>query len=233
MPVGGGITYAIIGATNEEGTVLGSLEIKVLAQNGLVGWWQFEDPSGTTTVLDSSGSGNNGTLINGAVETAGVVNGAVQLNGTTQYVQIPDTGSSCNLDVSPEWAGITLAAWIYPTTANSAGIVGKTYQYQLDRHANGSITYSDSITPNTASIGYYGNTPINTWSHVAVTFDGSNICFYINGVLVETLARAGSLSSDTFDATVLGGGYFGGNLDDVRIYNRALSSTEVETLAAP
>src|SRR5262249_27167209 len=122
--------------------------------NTLMGWWKLDDASGTTA-LDSSGNGNNGTL-SGGTWTTGQVGGALNLNGVNQSVQAASTSS-----LNTPTTGITLAAWIYPTAAQSGGIIHKNYQYSIFRNSDGTITYADSITWSYATIGSFGTTPLN------------------------------------------------------------------------
>jgi hypothetical protein len=133
--------------------------------------------------------------------------------------------------------GLTLAAWIYPTAANNGSVIHKERHFSLLRNADGSLTYADSATWSYATIGNFGSTPLNTWSHVAVTFDGSAIRFYVNGLLVGTANRAGALT-DNANALYLGsydGTYykFTGKLDEARAYSRTLSAAEIANLAIP
>jgi hypothetical protein len=74
---------------------------------------------------------------------------------------------------------------------------------------------------------------LNGWSHLAATYDGSSLRLYVNGVLVQTLAVAGAMPAST-GVLHMGGNAvwnepYAGLLDDVRIYNRALSGTELQT----
>ena len=90
------------------------------ARTGLIGWWKFDDGSGTSAA-DSSGSGNTGTTQNSPTWTAsGMNNGALTLNGTNQYVNVPDAAS---LDLSGSW---TVSAWVELNVlpgASSASII--------------------------------------------------------------------------------------------------------------
>ena len=73
----------------------------------------------------------------------------------------------------------------------------------------------------------------NTWTHLAATFDGANLRLYVNGGLVTTRAVAGSMSASTGVLRIGGnatwGEWFGGLVDDVRVYNRALSQAEIQS----
>ena len=75
--------------------------------------------------------------------------------------------------------------------------------------------------------------PINTWTHLAVTYNGSTLTLYRNGVAVATSTVSGTLSPTTGTLQIGAsqfGEYFKGLIDEVRIYNRALSDTEIQTI---
>jgi hypothetical protein len=80
--------------------------------------------------------------------------------------------------------------------------------------------------------------PVNTWSHLAVTYDGSVMRLYVNGVQVGTQTIAGPIATSTGALTIGGntvwGEFFTGRVDDLRVYNRARSQAEVQSdMAAP
>src|SRR5262245_58248240 len=193
----------------------------------LVGSWTFDEGSGGAAG-DGSGNGNTGTLLNGATWTTGKYGTGIQLDGATQEVQV---ASSPSLNVTGP--GLTLATWIFPTAAQSGALMHKAGHYSLFRYASGAITYADSITWDYATIGSYGQTPLNTWSHVAVTFDGSAARFYVNGQLVGTAPHTGTLTANSSPLSLgnYAGSRFAGILDETRVYSGALTAAEVSALA--
>src|SRR5262249_37706206 len=75
--------------------------------------------------------------------------------------------------------------------------------------------------------------PLNTWTHLAVTYDAANLPLYVNGTLVAPKAQTGNTVTSTkplrFGGDSVWGEYFKGFLDEVRVYNRALSAAEIQT----
>lgn len=202
--------------------------------NGLVGWWKF-DEGGGSTAADSSGQGNDGTL-NGSplpTWTTGQINGALSFDGTSQYVSSTNS-SSLEIYNSP----ITVAFWMkMNNTATSQIAVLKPYEYTVCV-GGGNISLHDTYGN---GLGTSVSLSSGTWYHVAMVFDGtSTIYTYLNGSLVGTPGISGtwSATADTSNLTIAKGdgilgcsaNYFDGTIDDVRIYNRALSATEVAQL---
>jgi hypothetical protein len=74
--------------------------------------------------------------------------------------------------------------------------------------------------------------PTNTWTHLAVTYDGAALRLYVNGVQVASLAQTGHLVTSANPLQIGGdslyGQYFQGTIDEVRIYNQALSASEIQ-----
>src|SRR6185312_4650110 len=137
-----GAVYSVV-VSNSAGSVTSNnvtLTVSTPPGGGLVGYWNLDDGSGTTAA-DSSGNGNTGTLRNGAPWTTGTVGGALQLNGSNQDVRVANS-SSLNVTGTE----LTLAAWIYPTSATNGDIIHKDAQYSIYRRSSGVIAYADSAT---------------------------------------------------------------------------------------
>jgi hypothetical protein len=201
-----------------------------------VGYWQFDEGSGTT-VTDSSGNGLRGTL-NNTTWTPGRLGAALQFNGSSAYVQIGD------LPQLKMTAAVTMAAWIYPTGPGSGGSFGGTIlckeaEYEMARYADGSIQCAfANTTPgwNWINTGY--NAPLNQWTHIAVIYDGASVSTYANGRQVNRTPASGPIGSanPTYHDFRIGGRqwisqYFQGSIDEAKVFNRALNADEVAFLA--
>jgi hypothetical protein len=200
---------------------------------GLVAAYNFNAGSGTT-LADVSGNANNGTIANGTWSTAGHAGGALSFNGTSSAVTIPDSAS---LTLS---AGMTLEAWV---NASALGTTWRTavmkeqppadltvalYANTDTTRPSGHVfTSAESILKGTAALS------VNTWTHLATTYDGTTLRLYVNGTQVATKATTGSISTVSGNVKIGGnaiwGEWFQGLIDDVRIYNRGLSAAEVQT----
>jgi hypothetical protein len=202
---------------------------------GNVGYWNFDESSGTIA-HDSSGNGNEGTLQNGPIWVDGKYGEALSFDGSSTYVQIPDSSS---LDVT---AQVTVEAWVYPRAYNnSAGMIGHIvsrcntaggHVCVLAFHdTNGTINYD--VNPSTTYHSSVATIPLNTWTHLAMTYNGTNVCLYIDGTLDSSYAKAGSIQTTSTPLTI--GckwysptyAYFNGSIDDVIIYNRALTQGQI------
>ncbi len=218
--------------------------------NGLVGYWNLDEGSGASAA-DSSGNGNTGSLIDSPTWTTGEINGALSLDGSTQYVKVTDTSS---LELSGSW---TVSSWVNATALPSSGSKGKiidketsvsgntNYALALDNNQScGGLGWRSSFT-DISGISYQTCylTTINTgtWYHVVGVWDSStsNEYLYLNGALVATRNYAGhvptSASGGQLDLGQQGNNllFLNGTIDDVRVYNRALSASEVQQLYNP
>ena len=212
--------------------------------SGLVGYWKFDDGSGTTAV-DSSGSGNNGTLTGGPTWTTGRINGALSFNGSSTEV---DTNKSV-LDTSQSYsvsAWVQLSnpnVWASAVTQDGANVSGFFLQYTNPSIPNGgrfafSLISSDSTQSQTTRAISPFSPLTNFWYQIVGVHDATNnlIKLYVNGTLVDTQPVAAAWNAG--GETVIGRGKYGGNpvdfwpglIDDVRVYDRALSDAEVRNI---
>ncbi|HEY9229854.1 MAG TPA: LamG-like jellyroll fold domain-containing protein, partial [Gemmatimonadaceae bacterium] len=196
--------------------------------SGLVAAYAFNETSGTTTP-DVSGNNNTGTLGGGVTRTTSGKNaGALVFNNS--FVTIPHA-ASLNLT-----AGMTIEAWVYPTaTGGYATVVMKEKPGALVYTLYGRAPTNPGVHFDVGGTERQLNAPsmlaLNTWSHVAGTFDGSMSRLFVNGIEIASQAFAGPISTSTGAVRIGGnavwGEYFNGRIDDVRIYNRALTAAEV------
>jgi acetyl esterase/lipase len=200
--------------------------------NGLVGYWAFDDASGTTAI-DSSGSGNNGTLAcNGScplpIWSAGKVNGSLNFTNAHSLITIPDAPS---LRLTNQFS---VAFWLKKATGSNNLMYlskGTTNGFYIATGNPGNYIYLNMFNNGSLAARCVANNTVqdNVWQHFAVTDDGATIRIYENGSQVSSCATTGSAGVDS--SPLLIGGYYTstpiGNLDEVRIYNRALSAAEV------
>lgn len=214
--------------------IIGLSAIGQIPTNGLVGYWPF---NGNAT--DVSGNGNNG-IVNGATLTTdrfGNQNSAYSFDGINDQIVVADTNI---LDITKN---LSLCAWIKPASFGSENKIITKFppnSYQLSVWNNKAII---QICPN-GQPDYWDNKcisndsiNINKWSFICGIYDYDNnlMKVYINGVLEKSVSVSGQINSG--NAPVIIGNFYGGTnwwwhgvIDDIRIYNRALSATEILAL---
>ena len=187
---------------------------------------------GGPTLHDSSGNGNNGTLQGGASwTTSGKYGSAISFNGTNAYVNVPNSAS---LQLT---SAMTLEAWVNPNLRTGVwrDVIYKgndNYYLEGDSTTGKPVVGGIFAGSNANTFGTAGLT-VNTWTHLAGTYDGTTLRLYVNGVQVSNFAKTGSIAIST-NALQIGGDsiygqYFPGKIDEIRIYNRALSATEIQS----
>jgi N-acetylneuraminic acid mutarotase len=208
---------------------------------GLVSWYRAEGDAS-----DAQGT-NNGTIHGGVMFAAGKVGQAFNFDGSTGYV---DLGNPASLNP----ATITVEGWWYGVHFVGDGfnpIVDKGftshtapyYQYHLGVSGDqfsatpGAIAFAISVGGQLYNVRDTANPYIvGAWNHIAGTYDGHTIALYLNGQLVGTATTPGG-PIDTYPSNAEIGGYSNltsadaylpGLVDEVRIYNRALSAAEVQ-----
>lgn len=197
----------------------------------LVASYSFNEGTGST-VSDSSGKGNNGTITGATWSTSGKYGKALSFNGTTNYVSVPD---ATPLDLTN---GMTLEAWVNPSTLSGWRTILLKEQsgnltYALYANTDGNVPSGEMYVGANADIRGSAQLPLNTWSHVAVTYNGSVFKFFLNGTEIFSKNISGSMSVSNGQLRIGGntiwGEYFKGMIDEIRIYNKDLSQSEIQS----
>jgi hypothetical protein len=206
---------------------------------GLVAAYAFDEGAGTTAA-DASGRGHTGVVSGAAWTAAGRYGGALDFDGQNDWVTVAD---AAELDLT---AGMTLEAWVYPTAApiNWRQVVAKEgasqMVYFLHAGSGGGNLPATGVWTGGVERTLVGGTPLvpDAWVHVAATYDGARQRLYVNGTEVANRAQTGSILTSTGPLRVGGNGvwgeFFAGRIDEVRVYDRALTPQEIQAdLARP
>jgi hypothetical protein len=200
------------------------------ASTGLVAAFGFEETTGTTAT-DSSGSGNAGTINGPTRSTTGKFGSALSFDGINDQVSVPDANT---LDLTN---AMTLEAWVRPSALSAwrtilmkeqtAGLVYGLYANgDTNRPSAHIYTNVERDVRGTAAV------PVNAWTHVAATYDGAVLRFFINGTQVSTANIAGTILTSTGQLRIGGnsiwGEWFNGLIDEVRVYKRTLTAAEIQ-----
>jgi hypothetical protein len=199
---------------------------------GPIAHWRFDEGSGTTA-YDSAG--DNDGIIYGAAWTSGQIGGALDFDGEDDYVRTLN-----NVFTNAQLAsGATLSAW-FKTDSAAYGLIA-----DVEGYLNLGINLRDTIKPNrlfgTADGGahiYFSSSDVtdNVWYHAAIVWDGTNTAsLYLDGVNVSSRFSGPPTPDSKGRPLAIGvhstmAAYFGGIIDDVRVYNRALSAEEIRKL---
>ena len=216
----------------------------------LVGCWLLDEGSGPVAYDGGAVPANDATLVGSPTWMPGHSGGAISLNGTTQYGTTPDETS---LDIVNQ---ITLAAWVKPEKYETQDLIKKAANGSVNGYELSLSTTKPTDLPSSQKVfarfnqvtsgdTYRLNSttmyPIDgTWIHAAVTYDGATMRLYINGVQESSLdTNIAIVANDeplSLGAQRTSGGsasrFFQGTLDDVRVYNRALSVAEIQALVS-
>ncbi len=209
--------------------VLGlAISVSEGADPSLVGWWRFEEGSGTT-VYDSSGNGLDGNLVGGVTWTEGRIGGGIELDGTSGYVSIPDfeltTDSITFVIWLNGWKGADWAPLI------SSRVVGQCEMIFGDDDTLRYVWNNDS----SATWGWTGGPviPEDTWTMLAVTIDPDQAVAYVytdDGGLTQSTNAIAHIE-ETVGALQIGYSYdpryVRGIIDEAAVFNRALTEQEI------
>jgi len=199
----------------------------------MISWWPGEN--NTNDIV----SGNNGTWMGTANYVAGEVGDAFSFDGSTYMTM----GTPPSLNITGNQ--VTIDGWINPSViTNDAIYFGKTAYfhndylliYQFDQ-LTGMIKAGGSESIVAAMAGPYVP-PANQWTHVALTYDGATMMLYANGAMIGSLAKTGNIDGDASEFAIGGRAldpfgrhlYFNGHVDEVEVFDRALSAIEIQAI---
>lgn len=216
------------------------MRINSANNTGLVGYWPMDatDVSGTT-IYSRGGVVPNSGAMTGTTNASGIKKQARNFNGTSNVILVSKDTDQGSLDLTQQ---VTMSAWIYPTsTQTPMTVMEKDYDYKgyALYILNGNHLHADVFNGSGTTIAEGGTIKQNQWNFVAGTYDGTNIRAYVDGVQVGIAAGPSSIGipnvSLRFGAWFnLGSGlperFFKGRMDEVRLYNRALSAQEIANL---
>ena len=193
------------------------LSIASNASADMVAHWKFDEGSGKVA-YDASGNGHDGILTDMAGDewTTGVLDGALEFDAVDDHISIPVGGS---------YSTFTVSLWISPASSTNdwSGLIGGTsHIIEIRGPDDLSWLYYDGNS-------HYADTSVTlyAWNHLAVVRDGSSVTFHLNGVYDGDVTVSGDMAFEIIGAWSAEEELFGGLMDDVRIYDRALSAGEV------
>ncbi|HVY39162.1 MAG TPA: LamG domain-containing protein [Polyangia bacterium] len=237
-----GATVIVDGASGSTLPALtaGALRVEDPSESNLVAYWKLDNAQGTT-FRDYSGNGNTGTMFPGSSWVTSSLPSigyddpaALSLDGSSGYA----TMGATNL---PALNGtMTISFWAYWPSVSGTATTGQNMFVLTD-----GATYDQIGLWHDQTLAMWNNggtnmlsassTPASGWHHIAYTFDGTTRKFYVDGgtPTTSTTATYGGTASIVYFGTYNGTNeLFNGKLDDVRIYNKALTATQIASLAA-
>ncbi|MCP4614559.1 MAG: hypothetical protein GY845_38250 [Planctomycetes bacterium] len=206
-----------------------------IANAELVAYWKLDEGSGNIA-YDVSDYTNDGTINGGPEWIVGKIGAALQFDGSDDYI---DCGNDTSLNINDK---ITIAAWVKTTSTAHGYFVSKGAawdeigHYAIGQEYNTPLTFQVEIAGSGGAVELDSNVAVNDgqWHHIASTYDDPVIKVYVDGIEENTMTGTSALTGSAVGGLTIGqrggGNIIGGIIDEVRIYNRAL--TEPEILAA-
>jgi hypothetical protein len=201
-----------------------------LGQSPPVASWGFQEGVGTTAA-DGSGNGNTGTLL-GPTWTIGAFGNGLTFDGVNDRVQVADSSS---VDIL---SAITISAWVKFTPGKPWNVVvlkesaSNDHTYALWISPTGQITAAFALSDGARGVSSPDLFPADTWTYVTVTYDGVFMRLYLNAVEVATNSASGTFANTAEPLWIGGdqwaGDEFTGSIDEVRLYDRALTVAEIQ-----
>lgn len=186
--------------------------------DGLVGWWKFDEGTGTSTTADASGNSLDATLINSPAWVTGKI-GLYSLelaSASSQTIRLP-----ASTILKP--TNFTFCTWV---NVSAAGRVYVGYGADFSISLQGGSPYTLSANFYQGSTVYIeAVVPQNVWTHIACTYDGTNAKLWTNGVVCKSQDTGLTWEGGT-GVTYIGsdgsGNYLSGSIDDFRVYDKVV-----------
>ena len=231
------ISYVFVPALILTGTA-------IAAETGLVGWWKFEETSGT--LFDQSDNHNDGTPFNGVLyQQAGQVGYSLGFDGSDDYIVVGTTGRPTDTFSFGGWFKTSVTHEIdSQETSGYGGVNNQKYAFEPQHGGDLNAGAGLSIGTNGVSVYEHGSDYMpatavyetelgDDWNHIMIVYDKKRPTIYLNGRAVLTgFSSPRAIVSAPIQFGGMAYGYFEGLMDEVRIYNRMLSPAEIKKLAA-
>jgi len=196
-----------------------------IADPSLIGWWKLDGVASSATAVDWSGYNHHGTVMGDPEWMIGYDGDALELDGDGDYVDVGSVGIS---GTDPR----TITGWVKASTTD---IPSWTTVFGFAHDGSGDGTYFDIGVDNAGNYGIHilgwGSVirAVDTrWHYFAATYDGSEGLWYVDGQFVDSLAGAIATTDEVrIGARLSNNNYFPGLVDDIRIYNKALTQNEI------
>lgn len=226
--LGTAVTYGGGGATE-------SASLVDTAGSAPVGYWNLDEHTGTTA-KDSSGNENTGTLTTSPVWVSGKIGSGVNFAPASSYISV---ANNATLNIT---ADLTVEAWVKPNVIDSTsrvflekgdGTTAANRQYAIRLNSSNKwefFLYTGSTTNSTADNTTVPST--SRWDHVVGVRSGNTIYIYVNGIQRSSTTVSGATNTSTSilafgRAGAASSGYFGGQIDDIKIYNYARTTSQI------
>lgn len=201
-------------------------------ETNLVAGWTFCETSGD--LIDVSGNGFDGTVFGATRGQTGIVGCAYDFDGSSDYIQLPNT-----LNSSLSTGSISFYAWINPDNTSSAiviGIIGSSGidEYKLFRLRTSWDNWKLDDGGGPIGVNFSTQPPTDSWTQIVGVYDNSagKMHVYVNGALDATSNGTVTNTQYNEDAWIgadpRGQDYFNGKIDDLRMYNEALSADAIK-----
>ena len=209
-----------------------TIAISFAQESSLMAWWPFAG-SASDAVGSAPGTVSGATVTTGHDGTA---NGAYLLNGTSDYISFGTNKFSLD-----QTNTLTVSLWVKPVSDSATAYYdpimvrsGYVRPFAI-QYVSGGIRIGIRVPSDVIYLTSHTSLADNTWNHVAVTYNGSQVVLYINGAVDGSVSASGSLDVSNNETTQIGKSpeanqYFSGAVDDARIYSQALNASEIQAL---